>query len=126
MSGAVVQAHALRAYSTWTVFILDGSEPTVEKRNAPIELIYESFGPKGYQRESFAGRKPQPVDATHIAQLKAFVETSMQELGVPGVSMALIDGGRVVYKGGFRVRELGKPDSATKTPCSWRRRTQKE
>jgi len=107
---AVVQAVAMRAGSTWTVFILDGSEPTVEKRGAPIGLIFESLRPKGYQRESFAGRKPQPLDAAHIAQIKAFVETSMQELGISGASMALIDGGKVVYEGGFGVRELGKPE----------------
>jgi len=107
---AVVQVVALRSGSTWTVFILDGSEPTVEKRGAPIRLIIESLRPKGYQRESFAGRKPQPLDAAHIAQIKAFLETSMQELGIPGASMALIDGGKVVYQGGFGVRELGKPE----------------
>ncbi len=107
---AVVQAVAMRAGSTWTVFILDGSEPTVEKRGAPIGLIFESLRPKGYQRESFAGRKPQPLDAAHIAQIKAFVETSMQDLGIPGASMALIDGGKVVYEGGFGVRKLGKPE----------------
>src|SRR2546430_5299417 len=107
---AVVQTLALRAGNSWTVVILDGSEPTVEKRNAPIELVFESLRPKGYQRESFAGRKPQPLDAAHIAQIKAFVETSMQELGIPGASIALIDGGKVVYEGGFGVRELGKPE----------------
>jgi len=107
---AVVEALALRAGSNWTTVILDGSEPTVEKRSAPIGLIFESLRPKGYQRESFAGRKPQPLDAAHIAQIKAFVETSMQELGIPGASMALIDGGKVVYEGGIGVRELGKPE----------------
>ncbi len=106
---AVVQAIALRAGTTWTVFILDGSEPTVEKRSAPIGLIVQSLRPKGYQRESFAGRKAQPLDAAHIAQLTAFVETSMKALGVPGASLALIDEGKVVYAGGFGVRELGKP-----------------
>jgi CubicO group peptidase (beta-lactamase class C family) len=107
---AVVQAVALRAGTTWTVFILDGTEPTVEKRDAPIALIYSSLRPKGYQRESFAGRKAQPLDAARIAQLKAFVESSMQQLGIPGASMALMDGGKVVYEGGFGVRELGKPE----------------
>jgi hypothetical protein len=66
---AVVQALALRAGSRWTAVILDGSEPTVEKRSAPIGLIFESLRPKGYQRESFAGRKPQPLDTAHIAQI---------------------------------------------------------
>jgi CubicO group peptidase (beta-lactamase class C family) len=105
-----IQAIASRAGSAWTVLILDASEPTLEKRAAPITLIIQSLRPKGYARESFAGRKAQPLDAAHIALLKTFVETSMQELGIPGVSMALVDGDKVVYEGGFGVRELGKPE----------------
>lgn len=107
---AVVVAIALRAGSTWTVLILDGTDPTIEKRGAPISLVLGSLRPKGYQRESFAGRKAQRLDAAHVSQLKEFVERSMQELGIPGASMALIDGGKVVYAGGFGVRELGKPE----------------
>jgi CubicO group peptidase (beta-lactamase class C family) len=107
---AVVEAIALRKGSSWTVALLDGSEPTFEKRGAPIRIILRSLRPKGYNRELFAGRKAQPLDAAHIAQLKAFVETSMQELGIPGASIALVDGGKVVYEGGFGVRELGKPE----------------
>jgi CubicO group peptidase (beta-lactamase class C family) len=107
---AVVQAVALRAGTAWTVFILDGSEPTVEKRGAPIGLVVGSLRPKAYQRESFAGRKPQHLDAARIAQLKAFVETAMHQLGIPGVSIALVDNGKIVYAGGFGVRELGKPE----------------
>src|ERR1035441_6583602 len=107
---AAVQALALRAGTAWTVIILDGTDPTVEKRSAPIGLVFESLRPKDYKRESFAGRKPNPLDAARIAELKSFVETSMKELGIPGVSMALVDGGKVVYEGGFGVRELGKPE----------------
>jgi CubicO group peptidase (beta-lactamase class C family) len=107
---AVVQVLAMRAGTAWTVAIVDATEPTLEKRNSPIGLILQSLRPKGYSRESFAGRKAQPLDAAHIAQLKSFVETSMQELGIPGASIALMDGGKVVYEGGFGVRELGKPE----------------
>lgn len=107
---AVVEAIALRAGTTWTVVILDGTDPTVEKRGAPISLIFSSLRPRGYQRESFAGRKAQPLDAARIEQMKEFVQTSMKELGIPGASVALIDGGKVVYAGGFGLKELGKPD----------------
>jgi CubicO group peptidase (beta-lactamase class C family) len=107
---AVVEAVASRAGTAWTVVLLDGTEPTFEKRAAPIGIIVQSLRPKGYARESFAGRKAQPLDAAHIAQMKSFVETSMQELGVPGVAIALVDGGKVVFEGGFGVRELGKPE----------------
>lgn len=107
---AAVQAIALRAGTTWTAVILDGSEPTFEKRGAQIGLIVQSLRPKGYQRESFAGRKAHPLDAERIGQMKAFVEESMQQLGIPGASLALVEDGKVVYEGGLGVRELGKPE----------------
>jgi hypothetical protein len=93
----VVFAIALRAGKAWTVIVADGTEPTFEKRSSPINLVFQSLRPKGYNRESFAGRKAQPLDAAHIAQLKTFVEDSMKELGIPGASIALVDGGKVVY-----------------------------
>lgn len=107
---AVVVAIALRAKQAWTIAILDGTEMTAEKRGAPIGLVLQSLRPKGYDRESFAGRKAHPLDAERIALLKEFVESSMKDLGVPGASIALIDGGKVVFEGGFGVRELSKPE----------------
>jgi CubicO group peptidase (beta-lactamase class C family) len=107
---AVVQARAFRAGQAWTVVILDGSEPTFEKRGSQFGLITASLRPKGYQRETFAGRKALPLNAERIAQVKDFVQQSMQKLGVPGASLALLDGGKVVFEGGLGVKELGKPD----------------
>jgi len=107
---AVVQAIASRTGKSWTVVLLDGSEPTFEKRSAPINLLIGSLRPKGYTRESFVGRKANPLDPARVAQLKQFVEESMKQLGVPGASIALIDGGKIVFEGGFGVKELGKPD----------------
>ena len=68
-----------------------------------------SLRPAGYARESFAGRKAHPLDAARIETLKAFVRSAMDQLGVPGVGLAFIDGGKVVWEGGLGVRELGKP-----------------
>jgi CubicO group peptidase (beta-lactamase class C family) len=106
---AVVVAIALHAGDTWTVVLADGTEPTFEKRGAQINVVLQSLRPRGYQRESFAGRKALPLTPERIEALKTFVETSMKKLGVPGVSLALIDNGKVVYEGGLGMRELGKP-----------------
>lgn len=107
---AVVQAIALRAGTSWTVAILDGTDPTVEKRGAAVGLVFESLRPKGYKRESFAGRKAHELDKERISTLISFAENSMRQLGVPGVGIALIDHGKVVYEGGLGVKELGKPE----------------
>ena len=88
---AVVVAFAERAGSAWTVVILDGSQSTSEKRGAQIGLIFESLRPKGYSRESFAGRKAHPLDEARIQQLKDFVQSEMKAFGVPGVAIAFIE-----------------------------------
>jgi CubicO group peptidase (beta-lactamase class C family) len=106
---AVVIAVALHSADTWTIVLADGTEPTFEKRGAQINVVLQSLRPKGYQRESFAGRKALSLTPERIEVLKTFVETSMKKLGVPGASLALIDNGKVVYEGGLGVRELGKP-----------------
>jgi CubicO group peptidase (beta-lactamase class C family) len=106
---AVAQAIAFRKGTAWTVVMLDGTEPTFEKRLAPTGLVVSSLRPQGYARESFAGKKAHPLDAARIETLKSFVRSAMDQLGVPGVGLAFIDGGKVVWEGGLGVRELGKP-----------------
>ncbi len=103
-----IDAVAFRAGRHWTVAIEDGSAATFERRQAAAALVFQSLRPKGYVRESFAGRTPHRLDAARIAALRSFVETSMRELDVPGVGLALIDHGKVVYEGGLGVRELGR------------------
>ncbi len=103
-----IDAVAFRAGAHWIVAIEDGSAATFERRQAAAALVFQSLRPKGYVRESFAGRMPHRLDAARVAALRSFVETSMRELDVPGVGLALIDHGKVVYEGGLGVRELGK------------------
>jgi len=106
----VVTAYAWRAGNQWLVAMLRSSEQTLEKRSGPYGLLVNSLRPKGYQRESFAGRTAHPIDAKMIAMLKHFLTHGMRELQVPGVAFSLIDRGKIVYEGGLGVRELGKPD----------------
>jgi CubicO group peptidase (beta-lactamase class C family) len=105
---ADVQAIAFRSGSAWTVTILEGTDPTFEKRASQLSLIVQSLRPKGYKRESFAGRKALALDRERIAQLQDFLSTSMKQFGIPGASLALIDHGQVVFEGGLGVRELGQ------------------
>src|SRR6202171_5914183 len=107
---AVIAALAWRAGEKWTVVILDGKEPTFEKSSSQFGLIIQSLRPKGYNKESFAGRKAAPLTPERVTELKSFVEASMKKLDIPGASLAFVDGGRVVYEGGIGVRDLGKPD----------------
>jgi CubicO group peptidase (beta-lactamase class C family) len=102
-------AQAQRSGTIWSVAIVDATDPTFEKRGSPIRLVLGSLRPKGYTKETFAGRKPHALDAARIAQVRAFLEDGMQRLEVPGLSFSLVQDGKVVHVGGLGVKELGKP-----------------
>lgn len=105
----IVAATALHANDQWTVAIFDVAMATAEKRGSQLGVIGGKLLPKGYDRESFAGKQANALDKARIAQLGTFVETAQKLLGVPGVSIGLIQNGKVVFAGGYGVRELGKP-----------------
>lgn len=104
-----VEVDVRRANDTWTIVIYDMAQDVGEKRAAQVSLVFGKLLPKGYQRESFAGRKAHRLDRARIADLGRFVEQAMKLTGVPGVSLGLYQDGKVVFAGGFGVRELGRP-----------------
>jgi CubicO group peptidase (beta-lactamase class C family) len=89
--------------------IYDAAQATAEKRLAQIALIFDHLFPKRYARETFTGKNAHTLDEARIKELSRFVETGMKELGVPGVSLGLVQDGKVVFADGFGVRELGRP-----------------
>jgi CubicO group peptidase (beta-lactamase class C family) len=109
-----VEATALRAAQAWTVAIVEGSDATLDKRSAAVGLVDGSLTAAGYQRETFAGRTANRLTPQRVAELLSFVRSGMKQLDVPGVGIALIDHGKVVYEGGLGVREVGKPQPVDK------------
>jgi len=97
------------ANGMWTAAILDVAEATAEKRGSQLGVIFGKLLPKGGARESFTGKAAHVLDAARLAALGKFVENGRELLGVPGVGVGIIQGGKVVFAGGFGVRELGKP-----------------
>ena len=104
---AVTQAVASRRGKDWTVVAIEGAISTHAKRGAQINASTDTLRPANFIKESFAGRKPNPLDATSAAQLESYVRNSMRELKVPGAGIALIDKGQIVYEGGIGVKEIG-------------------
>ncbi|NTZ43277.1 beta-lactamase family protein [Altererythrobacter sp. SALINAS58] len=104
---AVASATALREGGEWVVLIVEGSELVANKRSAAISLVGQSIRPAGFTPESFAGKAPNALTPERVNMLRDFVARSADILDVPGVGIALIDDGEVVWEGGVGVRELG-------------------
>jgi CubicO group peptidase (beta-lactamase class C family) len=102
--------------SNWTVVIEDLADAVAGKRGAQVALILGRLLPKGYSRESFAGKKANTLDQARIAELVRFIESGQKVLGVPGAAFGLVQDGKVVFADGFGSKELGssdKPDADT-------------
>lgn len=112
----VIQAVARKANDVWTVAIVDLDQAVADKRGAQLSLIFGRLLPKGYERESFAGKKANALDDKRIVELVRFMEESRKKLDIPGVSIGVIENGKIVYAGGFGTRDIGKsekPDADT-------------
>jgi CubicO group peptidase (beta-lactamase class C family) len=102
--GLVVWAH--RHANAWVVMIQDVSDATFGKRAAQFSLIGQSLRPANYERESFAGKTANLLDAARLRRLDELVELGLEELSVPGAAVSIVQGGRVVHARGYGVRQL--------------------
>ena len=62
---------------------------------------------------NLADMAPMPLTGERRATFEAYVADAIKRLGVPGASVAVVQGGEVVYAQGFGVRELGGTDPVT-------------
>jgi CubicO group peptidase (beta-lactamase class C family) len=108
-----VGATARRYGTTTYVYVLDGDIAAFGRRGAQLDRALWTFAPPGMKEESFAGKTPRAIDDTRARELDAFIEQSRTTFGVPGVAVAIVQGGRVVYEKGFGVRAAGKKDPVT-------------
>jgi CubicO group peptidase (beta-lactamase class C family) len=102
-----VSAGVQFAGDVWTVWIYDMAQAVGDKRLAQVSLIFDRLLPKNYSRESFLGKKAHKLDTARITALSQFVTDGQKATGVPGVSVGIIQDGKVVFAGGFGLRELG-------------------
>ena len=105
----VIGARALRHGSTWTVAVVDGDRATYQKRTAQVALVRGSLRPRGFVKESFAGKKARTLDSDRTTALTAFLDHARESAGIPGIALSLVQDGKVVYAGGSGVRAAGEP-----------------
>jgi CubicO group peptidase (beta-lactamase class C family) len=63
--------------------------------------------PQATPEVDLAGVAPLPLTGERRAAFEAYVADALHRLGVPGASVAVVQGGDVVYLQGFGVKELG-------------------
>lgn len=67
----------------------------------------------GAEAEDITGREARALTPELVAELEAFIQDAMAQGGVPGLAVAVVQDGRVVYAAGFGVREQGGDEPVT-------------
>src|SRR5580704_7058481 len=101
---AVVRKLGSRAF----VNLVRGSKAAVGRRGAQLSEIFGSWKPAGYKEVSLKDAVAPAWTEEHSRRLKEFVLSAMVEMRIPGVAMAMVQGGKVVYAEGFGTRTVGE------------------
>jgi len=56
---------------------------------------------------------PLPLTGERLATFEAYIAAKLAEMGIPGASVAVVQGGAVAFLQGFGVREIDRPDPIT-------------
>jgi len=105
-----VGASAYRNDKSWTVVVIDFDQAIAERRGSQFSKLSQRLQPAGYTRESFAGRTAHKLDDARLKKVGDFIEKMRKDFEVPGVSIGIVQDGKVVLSRGFGVRTLGKSE----------------
>ncbi|HEU5056600.1 MAG TPA: serine hydrolase domain-containing protein, partial [Kofleriaceae bacterium] len=111
--GRLAFARALRKDGTWYVLLADGTDDGWVARYPGARVAMESFRARGVVEESFRGRTAHPLDRARLRDLESFIRRGQRLGRVPGMAIAVVQGGKVIYQAGFGVRQLGRPEPVT-------------
>lgn len=108
-----VWAHARRKGDTWYLALFDGSKDGWGRRWPQANIAFSSFKAKGVFEESFSSKKAHVLNEARLSAFEAFVEASRLAAKVPGVAVAIVQGGSVVFEKGFGVLKPGEKAAVT-------------
>ncbi len=89
------------------VTLLDTKVAALSRRGAQFGSILSSLKVVGVTQESWAGKKARVLNAGRLATLATFLEETRKKLRIPGAAIAIVQGGKVIYKKGFGTRREG-------------------
>ncbi len=90
------------------VALVRGEIAAFGRRGAQLKTILASLEAPGVERESWAGKTANKLDAKRLAAFEAFVRKARGKLKVVGTAVAVIQDGRVIYQKGFGLRRQGR------------------
>lgn len=107
MSAPLYQAVGQRiGTNVYTLLIVVNDLAAAGQRNAQIQIIASGFQPTDLVTTDLSAVTPLTVDETIIAALEDFIALNMPRAEVPGMALAIVQNGEIVYANGYGVRSL--------------------
>jgi CubicO group peptidase (beta-lactamase class C family) len=106
------QAVARRKDKNIWVVILRSPAAAVDRRAAQVMQFITGLKAPGVVEEDFSKTPRKPLGGQAEA-FRTAIRAVVKDTGVPGLAIAVVEDGKVVFSEGFGVRELGKTDPVT-------------
>lgn len=88
------------------ISLVSGSKTSLGKRNSQVNQVISGWKPNGLKDEDLSKSKAAQWTRAQSEELERFVKSSMKKFDVPGVSIGIVQNGKLVYSEGFGVRDL--------------------
>lgn len=108
----IVQGKAKRKGDKVWVLLTAGPQSDILKRDAQLNSLFGSLKVPGMIEAHFP-QKPLNSIANNTDALNQFITKGMKELGVPGLSIAIVEDDKIVFEKGYGVTELGEKEPVT-------------
>lgn len=112
-SGQLAQGLGQRIGDQVYLLLITGSLDAAIKRNSQVQVIATGYVIEGVELVDLSKVKAKTLSGDVLDEFVAYVEELRVNLEIPGASVAVVQDGRVVYTGGFGVKELGGEEPVT-------------
>jgi CubicO group peptidase (beta-lactamase class C family) len=106
---AIARLLGSRVYIT----LIDGAKAGFSRRIAQFSELHSGWKPTGLKEPSLAAISPRTFGDDERNAMSRFVDWAIQQVGIPGIALAVVQNGQTVFAEGFGVRKAGGEERVT-------------
>ncbi|GAB4525149.1 MAG: hypothetical protein OHK0046_40650 [Anaerolineae bacterium] len=95
------------------VTLIEADLIALQERFAQFQVFGTGFRAAGMDEDDLTSVEPAVIDEAITAELEAFITEVLELAEVPGLSLAIVQNGEMVYSNGFGVIEQGSDEPVT-------------
>lgn len=105
--GRFAQAIAQRHDETTYVILVDGTRGSVETHSDQLQHVGDHFEIAAIDRNRLEDRAAEPLGDEQFETLETYIRNGMDQFGVPGAAVGIVQDGEVAWTRGFGLRRKG-------------------